>query len=183
VLGWQALGAGRLRQAGSTPPAAREAVERPGERPHPLTPVAVRVEVREAAGSGDRELVVDGYVGPYGHGTLTPADAWVQRSRIQEWTARRGWRVGRILEEAPSSACPDQRAELVHALARVESRESDGIVIMKLNQIGPSLGKALAAIERIQAAGATLVSIGDAIDLSTPAGHRLLRLLMSIQDW
>ena len=69
------------------------------------------------------------------------------------------------------------------ALHRVESGESDGIVAARLTQIGPSLGEALRSVERIQAAGGTFVSVGDGIDLSTPTGRLILRLLLSVAEW
>ena len=69
------------------------------------------------------------------------------------------------------------------ALERVESGESDGIVAVRLTQFGASLREALRSIERIEAAGGTFVSVGDGIDLSTPTGRLILRLLLSVAEW
>ena len=75
------------------------------------------------------------------------------------------------------------RTALDQALARVESRESSGIVVTRLHRIGASLGEALDTIERIQAAGGTFVSVRDGIDLSTPGGRLVLRVLLSVTQW
>ncbi len=128
-------------------------------------------------------LVVDGYVRMCGGGALSAAATAIQRSQIVDWTARRGWRVGQILEEAPPICSATARPQLQRALGRVESGESDGIVITQLNQIGGTLEYALAAVERIQAAGGTFVSVRDGIDLSTPTGRLILRLLLSVREW
>ena len=78
---------------------------------------------------------------------------------------------------------PASAARLREALERVESGESDGIVAVRLTQFGASLREALRSIERIEAAGGTFVSVGDGIDLSTPTGRLILRLLLSVAEW
>jgi DNA invertase Pin-like site-specific DNA recombinase len=131
----------------------------------------------------NRVLVVDGYVRSSTEGAWSASRASVQRWQIASWTEARGWRLGRIFEEAVSSRPADPAPLLRHALDRVESRESDGIVIPTLNEIGNSLTEVLGAIERIQAAGGAFASVRDGIDLSTPTGRLILRLLVSVSEW
>jgi len=88
-----------------------------------------------------------------------------------------------MFEEPAQNGSPDARPALDQALARVESRESDGVVVARLQDLGSSLGDALRAIERIQAAGGTFVSVCDGIDLGTATGRLILRLLLSVADW
>jgi DNA invertase Pin-like site-specific DNA recombinase len=130
-----------------------------------------------------RVLVVDGYVRSSTKGAWSASRASVQRWQIASWTEARGWRLGHILEEAVSHRPADPAPLLRHALERVESRESDGIVIPTLNQIGTSLTEVLSAIERIQAAGGAFASVCDGIDFSTPTGRLILRLLVSVSEW
>jgi DNA invertase Pin-like site-specific DNA recombinase len=56
-------------------------------------------------------------------------------------------------------------------------------VVARLNHLAVSLSAALDAIERIQSAGGTFISVGDGIDLGTPTGQLMLRLLLSVVDW
>jgi Resolvase, N terminal domain len=128
-----------------------------------------------------RILVVDGYVRCPSSGTWGPNRAAVARWQIARWTEARGWRLGRIFDETPYNNAPG--GLLGHAIERVESRESDGIVISRLEQIGNSLTEALAAIERINAAGGMFASTGDGIDLSTPSGRLILRVLLAVRKW
>jgi DNA invertase Pin-like site-specific DNA recombinase len=65
---------------------------------------------------------------------------------------------------------------------RVESGESDGLVVIELRQLGESLADILRAIERIQAAGGAFASVRDGIDLSTPTGRLIARVLVSLVE-
>jgi DNA invertase Pin-like site-specific DNA recombinase len=75
----------------------------------------------------------------------------------------------------------DERS-LTTALERVESRETDGLIVARFSHLGATLDDALAAIERIHAAGGRFASVADGIDLDTPNGRLLLRLLLSVVD-
>ncbi|HYB28868.1 MAG TPA: recombinase family protein [Solirubrobacteraceae bacterium] len=143
-------------------PAGRDWIDQPAGRP--------------------RTLIVDGYVGCGGERT-SAAPASVQRWQITRWADARGWRLGRIFEEPVGGRSPDAAPALRQALDRVEARESDGIVITRLDQIGDSLADALDSIERIQAAGGIFVSACDGVDLSTSTGRLIFRLLLSIREW
>ena len=131
-----------------------------------------------------RTQLADGYVfssereEPWG-----PNSTWIQRCQISRWADRHGWRLARIVEEPVVAGSRRRRVGLREALERVESRESDGIVVARLNRFGGSLDEALDAIERIQAAGGTFVSVCDGVDLGTPAGRLILRLLLSVAAW
>jgi DNA invertase Pin-like site-specific DNA recombinase len=126
---------------------------------------------------------MDGYVSSGADRPLDPNASWVQRGRIAGWARRRGRRVARMFEERAQNGSLDARPVLDQALARVESRESDGVVVARLQDLGSSLGEALRAIERVQAAGGTFVSVCDGIDLGTATGRLILRLLLSVADW
>ena len=84
--------------------------------------------------------------------------------------ATRGWRVGRIFEES----------FLEQALGRIESQESNGLLVPRLSDLGSSLGEVIAVIERIHAAGGMLVSAGDGIVLTPHCGRLILRVLLSV---
>ena len=119
-----------------------------------------------------RVVVVDGYVnsGAGSDSGAGPRPAEIQQTRIAKWVHARGWRVGRMFDE-PS---------LPVALGRIESRESDGLVVARVRHLGSSLDEVLTVIERIQAAGGRFVSIADGIDLNTPSGRLVLQILLSI---
>lgn len=120
---------------------------------------------------------MDGYVR---HAARPFSQSWtsVQRRQIHAWAAKRGWRVARIFEEPPG-----ETTVLNSALRRVESGESDGLLVVRMRDLGRTLLEALRAVERIEAAGGTFVSVGDGIDLSTPRGQAILRVLLAVAQW
>jgi hypothetical protein len=127
-----------------------------------------------------RTLLADGYI-------CTPAEPpevpWIHRHHIVRWAHGNGWRLVRVVEDPASARSIGGRAELLGAVERVESRESDGIVVARVKCIGSSLEEALDAIERVQAAGGRFVSVCDGVDFGTQSGRRVFRLLVSVARW
>jgi DNA invertase Pin-like site-specific DNA recombinase len=121
-----------------------------------------------------RALIVEGYVRrPAPSPWSTEAASVVFESA----TAQRGWRLVRILRDRRGSHRLDE------ALRRVESGEIDGLVVAQLPDLGRSLREAVAAIDRIRAAGGTLLSVSDAIELGPNTGESTWRLLVSLAEW
>ena len=131
----------------------------------------------------NRVLVVDGYV------RSAPPRAWsasppsIDRGLIGRHVARRGWRVGSVFEEPADTGLADHGSLLRRALERVESRESDGLVVARFRNLGSSLEEAVAVLERIQAAGGRFLSVCDGIELGGSSGGAVLRLLMTVLEW
>jgi len=127
--------------------------------------------------------IVDGYVGPTCPGRSGASEcALHQRREIAAWTRGHGWQVAQVFQEAPGPG-ETPGPLLRRALRRVEARESDGIVVATLTTLATDLAGALAAIERIEAAGAAFVSIADGLDLRRREGRRMLQLLLTVADW
>lgn len=116
-------------------------------------------------------------------GLWSPRSSLMQRGQLARWADARGWRVARVFEDPRSTGSQGPGPQLREALDRVASRESDGIVVARLNHLAVSLPVALDAIERVQAAGGTFISVYDGIDLGTPTGQLMLRLLRSVAEW
>ncbi len=91
--------------------------------------------------------------------------------------------IDEVFEELDESGARRDRPLLGRALERVESGESGGIVVAKLDRFGRSLVDSLAAIERITAAGGTFVSVRDGLDLTTDTGRLVLRIMLSMAEW
>ncbi len=135
----------------------------------------------EDLGVASPVLVVDGYVSLLRGGEADPGRLSAARWRIIRWAESRGWRIACMFHEAPGRS--PGRPGLEEALARVESGESDGIVTTGLRDIGASLEDVLIAIERVQAAGGAFASVREGIDLTTPTGPLMLRLLLTVREW
>lgn len=119
-------------------------------------------------------LTVDGYVRrPRANLGSIDADPIV----IECAAAQRGWRLARMLQDNSGSDRLDD------ALGRIESGETDGLVVAHLADLGANLSEAVAAIDRIRAAGGTLLSVSDAIELGPNTGALIWRLLVSLAEW
>src|SRR4051812_28274646 len=109
-------------------------------------------------------MIVDGYVrvsqvrGRVGPSFISPR---VQRDQIQGWIRANGAGLGRLYEELDESGGRDDRPMLLEAIHRIETSQSDGLVVAKLDRFGRSLVSSLRAIERIQRAGGIFVSVAD----------------------
>lgn len=131
-------------------------------------------------------MVLDGYVrvsqvaGRSGESFISPS---VQREQIEGWVRASGATLGEVFEELDESGSRRDRPKLMRALERAERGESQGIVVARLDRFGRSLVDGLANIERLGLAGATFVSVGDGLDISTPTGKLVIRIMLSMAEW
>lgn len=131
-------------------------------------------------------MIVDGYVrvsqvgGRSGQRFISPS---VQREQIAGWVALNGHVLGEIFEELDESGSRVDRPLLSEAVARIERGESQGLVVAKMDRFGRSLLDGLSVVDRIQAAGGTFVSVADGLDLATPTGKLILRIMLSMAEW
>ena len=85
-----------------------------------------------------------------------------------------------IFEDAGFSGKNTQRPALQQLLAELPAAHVSAVVVWKLDRLSRSLRDTLTMIEDIfQPAGASLVSVTESIDTSTPSGRMMLNLLAS----
>ncbi len=131
-------------------------------------------------------MVIDGYVrvsqvgGRGGQSFISPV---VQREQIEAWAVANGSLIAQVFEELDESGARADRPLLAAAIERVEHGETQGIVVAKLDRFGRSLVDGLSKIDRIAAAGGIFVSVQDGLDLSTPTGKLVLRIMFSMAEW
>lgn len=125
--------------------------------------------------------VLDAYIrvskvaGREGESFISPT---VQRERIQAWAQLHGARLAWNEPELDVSGGGMRRPIFDHIMDRVRSGESGGVVVAKLDRFARTLVGALGVLEEFDRHGATLVSVADNIDLSTPVGKAFLRILL-----
>lgn len=68
-------------------------------------------------------------------------------------------------------------------LGAVAAGQADGIIVAKLDRFARSNVGALAAVETIEAAGGTLISVAEQLDASTGAGRFLRSILFAAAQW
>ena len=128
--------AGRLsggRQGGDRAPAdpgsAGDCADRPSRPMAWSAPSTARV-VRSGA------MMVDGYVRSWPSGAWGGSRESVERALIGAWAVHHGCRVRCVFQEPASGGIDSPRSLLRQVLERVESRESDGVVVARLTSSG-----------------------------------------------
>jgi DNA invertase Pin-like site-specific DNA recombinase len=95
----------------------------------------------------------------------------LQRKQIEAYASAHGHEVIGWGEDLDESGGKVSRPQFDLALAALERGEADGLIVARLDRFMRSLPDALDVIERIEAAGAELVSVSDNFDSSTPMGR------------
>src|SRR3954451_8891114 len=114
--------------------------------------------------------------GRSGDSVMSPA---VQADRIAAWATAHGHRIAKLHEELDVSGSTVDRPKLNAVMQRIETGETGGVVVFKLDRFGRTLVDSLGLIDRIEQAGGTFASVSDGFDLSTDTGRLGLRVKLS----
>jgi DNA invertase Pin-like site-specific DNA recombinase len=120
-----------------------------------------------------------------GYARLSKAEAGhglsVQRSAIEDYCARRGLELGRVLEDnGASGRSTRKRPGLAAALEACRSEGCGAIVATRVDRLARSSLDFHRIVEQVQKAGATLLfSEQESFSLDTPEGRMLVGILAS----
>jgi DNA invertase Pin-like site-specific DNA recombinase len=107
--------------------------------------------------------------------TLDQQTLPMQNRAMRDYAARRGWTIAMQVKEVGSGATQRQlREKLLDAARR---REIDVVVVWRLDRWGRSVADLLATLQELEHLGVGLVSLTEALDLTTPAGRAMAGLL------
>lgn len=128
---------------------------------------------------------LDGYVrvsrvgGREGDSFVSPQ---LQRERIEAAARNAGAEIVEWHEDLDESGGDADRPGFVRALERVESGETEGIVVSKLDRFARSVLDARKALQRIDEAGGVFISAEDGFDSSTPMGRFAQTMLFAMAE-
>lgn len=99
----------------------------------------------------------------------------------KEWATKNGYSiVGNYVDEGVSGTVPfDERAEGSRLLSDLRESEVDAVLVYKLDRLGRDPAETLVAIQLLQRAGASLVSMTEPIDNSS-AGRLMTTILAGL---
>jgi len=99
----------------------------------------------------------------------------LQMRAMREYAATRGWMIAMQVKEVGSGASERElRQKLMEAARR---REMDIVLVWRLDRWGRSLPDLVTTLEELNHLGVGLVSLTEALDLTTPAGRAMAGLL------
>ena len=107
-----------------------------------------------------------------------------QRERIERWCAADGYRLVEVFEDAGiSGKRADNRPGLQLALERVCQTKGAALIVYSLSRLARSTKDAIGIAERLDKAGADLVSLSEKIDTTSAAGKMVFRMLAVLAEF
>jgi DNA invertase Pin-like site-specific DNA recombinase len=104
----------------------------------------------------------------------------VQEERIRSWAAAYGHEIVEMHHETDVSGGTMDRPLLNEVMARIESGETEGVVVFNISRFGRTLVGSIELVHRINARGALFASVSDGFDITTVTGRMVLGILLSI---
>ncbi len=101
---------------------------------------------------------------------------------LRRYCAARGWDATEYVDTGVSGA-KDRRPALDQLMADARRRKVDTVVVWRLDRFGRNLRHLITAIEELNAAGVSFVSMGESIDTASPTGRLLLGIMGSFAEF
>lgn len=106
-----------------------------------------------------------------------------QRHRAEAWAAAMGYTITAVYTDAGiSGSRMDTRAGLLAALDHA-CRDHSALIVYSLSRLARSTRDALSISDRLDRAGADLVSLSEQIDTTTAAGKMVFRMLAVLSEF
>jgi DNA invertase Pin-like site-specific DNA recombinase len=106
-----------------------------------------------------------------------------QLIELRRYCAARGWRIWREFVDTGVSGSKDRRPALDELNAHARRRRFDVVVCWRLDRLGRNLRHLVVLLEELQGLGVGFVSLGEGIDLGTPAGRLQLHVLAALAEF
>jgi DNA invertase Pin-like site-specific DNA recombinase len=107
----------------------------------------------------------------------------VQRERIEAHAAANAHTIVDWREDLDQPGSRYERPGFQRAIEAVEAGEADGICVARLDRFARSVADAAKAVERLEAAGGSLVAIDLGMDTSTSGGRLMRNVLMALAEF
>jgi DNA invertase Pin-like site-specific DNA recombinase len=101
---------------------------------------------------------------------------------LRDYAARQGWTTEEYIDQGVSGS-RESRPALDRLMADARRRRFDVVLVWRLDRFGRSLRHIVTALDELHARGISFVSLGEGIDLSTPAGKLQLHILAALAEF
>ena len=105
-----------------------------------------------------------------------------QLAELRRYVAARDWVAIEYVDQGVSGA-KDRRPALDRLVADARRRQVDTVVVWRLDRLGRSLKHLVTLLDEFHAVGVGFVSLGEGIDLHTPAGRLQLHILAALAEF
>ena len=105
-----------------------------------------------------------------------------QLDELRRYAAARGWELAEYVDHGVSGA-KDRRPALDRLLQDARRRKVDVVVCWRLDRLGRNLRHLVVLLDELTALDVSFVSLGEGIDLGTPAGRLQLHVLAALAEF
>src|SRR5579863_8222177 len=106
-----------------------------------------------------------------------------QLIELRRYCEARGWHVSREYVDTGVSGSKDRRPALDELIAAARRRRFGVLVCWRLDRLGRNLRHLVTLLEELRELGIGFVSLGEGIDLGTPAGRLQLHVLAALAEF
>jgi putative DNA-invertase from lambdoid prophage Rac len=110
-------------------------------------------------------------------------DGQAQLHALRRATDARGWTVAREFLDLGHSGAKASRPALDELRRAAKAGEVRAVMIVGLDRLGRSLRELLVLLDELNAAGCAVISLREAIDLTTPTGRLLVHLIAALAEF
>ncbi len=124
-------------------------------------------------------------VGLYGRVSTTDKgqDVELQLRELRAFALARGWRIEEEYVDEGISGSQARRPALDRLLAACRRRQTDVVLVWRLDRLGRSLKHLIMTLDELQSLGVAFVSLHEQLDCTTAAGQLLLHLLGAFAEF
>ena len=105
-----------------------------------------------------------------------------QLAELRQYVTARSWTAVEYVDKGVSGA-KDRRPALDALLGDARRRRLDVVICWRLDRFGRNLRHLVTVIDELQALGVAFVSLGEGLDLTTPAGRLQLHVLAALAEF
>ena len=107
----------------------------------------------------------------------------LQLVALREYAARRAWEIAGEFVDHGVSGTRERRPALDRLMAEARQRRVDAVAVWKLDRFARSLRHLVNALAELEALGVAFVSLGDNVDLTTPAGRLMVQIIGAMAEF
>src|SRR4051794_25315701 len=106
-----------------------------------------------------------------------------QRTAITGWAKAHGVKIAAWHEDLDRSGGTMDRPGMNHVRRRVAAGETDGVIVARLDRFARTVIGGLTTIRDLHEQGASVVSVAESVDPTSPMGRAMLGLLLIMAEW
>jgi DNA invertase Pin-like site-specific DNA recombinase len=106
-----------------------------------------------------------------------------QLLELRRYCEARSWTIVREFVDTGVSGSKDRRPAMDDLVANSRRRRFDVVVCWRLDRLGRNLKHLVNVLDELQGLGIGFVSLGEGIDLGTPAGRLQLHILAALAEF